>query len=90
MSKTSERIYEELAELEQYIAANEKKLKRPRDECEKAENISKTFINYIKEKKKEIFILKKVMFQSHLPATRFETFDEELESALNASYSILK
>ena len=59
MSKTSKRIYEEVAELEQYVAANEEKLKRLRDECETAENISKTFINYIKEKKKEIFILKK-------------------------------
>ena len=56
MSKTNKRIYEEVAELEQYVASNEKKLKRLRDECEKAENISKTFINYIKEKKKEIFI----------------------------------
>ena len=56
MSKTNKRIYEEVAELEQYVASNGKKLKRLRDECEKAENISKTFINYIKEKKKEIFI----------------------------------
>ena len=85
MSKTIKRIYEELAELEQYVAANEKKLKRLRDECEKAENISKTFINYIKEKKKEIFILEKVMYGSSLTGARFETFDEELESALNTS-----
>ena len=85
MSKTIKRIYEELAELEQYVAANEKKLKCLRDECEKAENISKTFINYIKEKKKEIFILEKVMYGSSLTGARFETFDEELESALNTS-----
>ena len=74
-----------MAELEQYVAANEKKLKRLRDECEKAENISKTFINYIKEKKKEIFIFEKVMYESPLTTARFETFDEELESALNTS-----
>ena len=85
MSKTVNRIYEEVAELQQYVAANEKKLKRLRDECEKAENISKTFINYIKEKKKEIFISNKVMYQSHLSAKSFETLDEELESALNVS-----
>ena len=59
MSKTSKRIYEEVAELEQYVAANEEKLKRLRDECEKAENISKTFINYIKEKKKRNFYFEK-------------------------------
>ena len=84
MAKTIKRIYEELAELEQYVAANEKKLKRLRDECEKKEN-SKTFINYIKEKKKEIFILEKVMYGSSLTGARFETFDEELEGALNTS-----
>ena len=55
MSKTINRIDEEVAELEQYVAANEEKLKRLRDECERAENISKTFINYIKEKKKKLF-----------------------------------
>ena len=85
MSKTVKRIYEEVVELEQYVAANEKKLKRLRDECEKAENISKTFINYIKEKKKEIFIMEKVMYESPLTEARFETFDKELESALNTS-----
>ena len=82
MSKAIKRIYEEVVELEQYVAANEKKLKRLRDECEKAENISKTFI---KEKKKEIFTLEKVMYGSSLTGARFETFDEELESALNTS-----
>ena len=35
MSKTHQRIYEEVAELQEYVAANKKKLKRLRDECEK-------------------------------------------------------
>ena len=58
MSKTIKRIYE-VVELEQYVAANEKKLKRLRDECEKAENISKTFINTLKKRKKKFLFWKK-------------------------------
>ena len=76
MPKVLETICDEVIEQEKYVDYNEKNLKRLREECEKAENISKQFTNYIKEKKKRNFVLEKGMWGiRNLPAVRTSPFE---------------
>ena len=90
MSKASKRIYEEVAELDEYVIRNEKNIKKLKEEYERAVNINKQFTDRIKAMKREIFDLKRGMRGiREVHETPPSLFDDE-EFAINVIYSIQK
>ena len=90
MSKTIKRIYEEVAELDEYVIRNEKNIKKLKEIYERAVNINKHFTDRIKAMKREIFELERGM---HGIREVYETcpsiLDDE-EFAMNKTYTIEK
>ena len=87
MSKTTKRIYEEVAELDEYVIRNEKNIKKLKEEHERAVNINKHFTDRIKAMKREIFDLERGMHGiRELYETYPSLFNDE-EFAINATYT---
>ena len=61
MSKTTKRLKEEVAELDEYVIRNEKNIKKLKEEYERAVDINERFTDRIKAMKKEIFDLERGM-----------------------------
>ena len=86
MSKTTKRIREEVAELDEYVIRNENNIKKLKEEYERAVNINKHFTDCIKAMKKEIFDLERGMHGiREVHETHPSPFDDE-EFAINATY----
>ena len=62
MSKTTERLKEEVAELDEYVLRNERNIKKLKELYERAVDINKHFTDRIKAMKKEIFDLERGMY----------------------------
>ena len=60
--KIIKRIYEEVAELNEYVIRNERNIKKLKEQYEKAININERFTDRIKVMKKEILDLERGIY----------------------------
>ena len=60
--KIIKRIYEEVAELNEYVIRNERNIKKLKEQYEKAVNINERFTDRIKAMKKEILDLERGIY----------------------------
>ena len=65
MSKTTKRLKEEVAELDEYVIRNERNIKKLKELYERAVDINKHFTDRIKAMKKEISDLERGMHDIH-------------------------
>ena len=61
-NKIITRIYEEMAELNEYVIRNERNIKKLKEQYEKAVNINERFTDRIKAMKKEIHDLERGIY----------------------------
>ena len=87
MSKTTKRIYEEVAELDEYVIRNEKNIKKLKEEYERAVNINKHFTDRIKAMKREIFDLERGMHGIREVYETYPSLFNDEKFAINATYT---
>ena len=83
--KIIRRIYEEVAELEEYVIRNKKNIKKLKEEYEKAVDINERFTDRIKAMKKEVFDLERGMCD--IREVRETSCHNDEEFAINTTYS---
>ena len=79
--KITKRLREEVNELYEYVTRNERNIKRLKEEYERAVNINKRFTDRIKAMEKEIYDLKRGMYDIYNIPEAYP-FDNE-ESAMD-------
>ena len=91
MPKTTKRLKEEVAELDEYVIRNERNIKKLKELYERAVDINKHFTDRIKAMKKEIFDLERGMYDiRELRETCHSWVDEESVINKNTSLKRLK
>ena len=88
MSKTTKRLKEEVAELDEYVIRNERNIKKLKELYERAADINKHFTDRIKAVKKEIFDLERGMYAIREVYETCPSWLNDEEFATNKTYVI--